>query len=192
MANIELAPEIEERRSITNWSSREIDEPTWSCLFEAARRAPSSWNNQPARYIAITEKEDKRKLMGALHRVNSWAGKAAGLVVQVASPQDDDRINGKDYYLYDCGLAMMSLIYQGQVLGITTRQMIGWDEAEVKASLEIPDRYRVVVIAALGYPSESFVSEQAASLKRRLTSQHKRFDIEHLIFWKKWGGIHNA
>lgn len=187
MNEIKLAAEIEERKSITNWSARKIEMDTWSCLFEAARRAPSSWNHQPARYITVNEKSDIRALCNTLHRTNSWAEKAAGLIVQVAAPEDDDRIDGKEYYLYDCGLAMMSLIYQAQVLGVTTRQMIGWDEAAVKSLLIIPDRYRVVVIAGLGYPSESAVSEQGAMLKRRLTAQHTRFNMKHLVFWKKWG-----
>jgi nitroreductase len=187
MLEIELAPEIADRKSVTNWENREIALETWNCLFEAARRAPSSWNNQPARYIAVTEKEDILKLCSALHRANGWAGKAAGLLVQVAAPEDDDRVDGKDYYLYDCGLAMMSLIYQAQVLGITTRQMIGWDEAEVKSILMIPGRYRVVIVAGLGYPSDSLFSKQMVELKRHLTHQHKRFDMKHLVFWQNWG-----
>lgn len=187
MVQVKLAAEIEQRKSVTNWGSKKIGEATWNCLFEAARRAPSSWNKQPARYIVVTEKTDIKRLGNALHRINNWAEKAAGLVIQVAAPEDDDQINGKHYYLYDCGLAMMSLIYQAQSLGITTRQMIGWDENEVKAILAIPERYKVVVIAALGYPSDSVVSRQLMTIKRSLSSQHKRFKIKHLVFWKKWG-----
>lgn len=186
--DMKLAVEIAERKSVTNWSAREISQETWEILFEAARRAPSSWNHQPARYIAVTESEAKQALCDAMHRCNGWAAKAAGLVVQVARPEDDDVVDGKPYYLYDCGLAMMSLIYQGQVLGLSARQMIGWDEVEVKRILGIPEDYRVVVIVGIGYPSENAVSAAAADAKRHLTAQHKRFAVQHLVTWQRWGG----
>ncbi|GIM46275.1 NADH dehydrogenase [Collibacillus ludicampi] len=188
MSIIQLLPEIEERSSITNWSSKSISEETWEILFEAARRAPSSWNRQPARYVVVSEENVKKSVCNALHRTNKWAEKAAGLIVQVADPVDDDRLDGKDYYLYDCGLSMMSLIYQAQSMGITTRQMIGFDEKDMKQILGIPDRYRIVVIAGLGYPSESPVSMKLAQIKHVMTEQHKRYRLEHLVSWQKWGG----
>jgi nitroreductase len=189
MTDKRLAPEIAERQSMTNWTHDSIPEPEWELLFEAARSAPSSWNHQPARYIAIKDVENIHKVCRHLHLTNKWAKHAAGLIVQVAHPDDDDRIAGKDYYLYDCGLAMMSLVYQAQVLGITARQMIGFDEASVKASLDIPERYQIVVITAIGYPSFSPLPRALAQIKRRVTHQHKRFALEHVLFWEHWEGI---
>jgi nitroreductase len=92
MSIIQLLPEIEERSSITNWSSKSISEETWEILFEAARRAPSSWNRQPARYVVVSEENVKKSVCNALHRTNKWAEKAAGLI-QVADPEDDDRLD---------------------------------------------------------------------------------------------------
>jgi nitroreductase len=82
----------------------------------------------------------------------------------------------------------MSLIYQAQSMGITTRQMIGFDEKDMKQILGIPNRYRIVVIAGLGYPSESPVSMKLVQIKRVMTEQHKRYRLEHLVSWQKWGG----
>ncbi|GMA51329.1 nitroreductase [Alicyclobacillus contaminans] len=186
MDQLQLAPEIAERKSVTNWTDQKISREAWELLFEAARRAPSSWNHQPARYIAVTTPENIRALSDCLHRTNRWAEHAAGLVVQVACPDDDDRIDGKDYYLYDCGLAMMSLVYQAQILGITARQMIGWDESAVKDCLGIPSEYRVVVITGLGYPSVSPLSTSLAQIKRQATCQHKRYALKHLLSWQRW------
>ena len=184
----ELRPEIAERKSTTNWSPQPISAQTWDLLFEAARRAPSSWNHQPARYVAVSEKTAITALSDVLHRCDSWAKDATGLVVQAACPEDDDRVDGKDYYLYDCGLGMMSLVYQAQAMGISSRQMIGFDEQEVKRLLGIPERYRVVIITGLGYPSTNPLTSALADVKRTLTAQHKRFATEHLVSWQKWGG----
>lgn len=185
---ITLASEIAERKSVTNWTKQKCTAEVWECLLEAARCAPSSWNHQPARYILIQKEGNIKKLANAFHRTNKWAANAAGLIVQVANPDDDDRISGKDYYLYDCGLAMMSLVYQAQVLGLSCRQMIGWDEAEVKQQLNIPPHYRVVIITALGYPDHSFISSTSQELKRTLTQQHKRYQSKHISSWEEWNG----
>lgn len=184
-----LAMEIAERRSVTNWTDQKLSFETWELLFEAARSAPSSWNHQPARYVAVTEAASIRMLCDCLHRANRWAETSAGLVVQVACPSDDDRINGQDYYLYDCGLAMMSLVYQATILGLSARQMIGWDESSIKACLGIPPHYRVVVITGVGYPSASPLSSSLAQVKRQVTGQHKRYALKYLLSWQQWGAV---
>lgn len=182
-----LTPEIVERKSITNWTKQKCTKDVWDLLMEAARRAPSSWNHQPARYILIQNEENIKKLTNVLHRTNKWAANAAGLIVQIANPEDDDHVSGKDYYLYDCGLAMMSLVYQAQLMGLSCRQMVGWDESEVKKLLNIPTGYVVVVITAIGYPSSSQISKTFQKLKRTIAQQHKRYHIKHLSYWEKWG-----
>ncbi|MED1204625.1 nitroreductase family protein [Heyndrickxia acidicola] len=183
-----LAMEITERKSVVNWTLQTVSDEAWRLLLEAARQAPSSWNHQPARYILLKEKNRMKQLCSAFHRTNKWAEKAAGFVVQAANPDDDDRVSGKDYYLYDCGLAMMSLVYQAQIMGISCRQMIGWDEKEVKNLLQVPESYRIVVITAFGYPSSSVFSTGMEAAKRRLTQQDKRYKPEHIAFWHTWGG----
>ncbi|KIL35013.1 hypothetical protein SD71_15150 [Cohnella kolymensis] len=187
MHSEELLPEIENRKSVTNWRNAPIRSEHWDLMLEAARRAPSSWNHQPARYVLVTDREHIQRLSQSLHRTNGWAVNAAALVVLAATPEDDDRVAGKDYYLYDCGLSMMSMIYQAQALGITSRQMIGWDEEQVKGCLMIPSRYRVVVITAIGYVSDSLASTKLADWKRTLTGQQKRYNAQHTVYWQRWG-----
>lgn len=182
----ELAPEILQRKSVTYWSERKCSDKEWGLLIEAARSAPSSWNHQPARYILIKDEKNIRALAQCLHRTNQWVLPAAGLIVQAANPENDDRKDGKDYYLYDCGLAMMSLVYQAQLMGLTCRQMIGWDERQVKQQLAIPEPYRVVVITAVGFPAESFTRSTVQNLKRTLTQQNRRYKATQIFFWEKW------
>ncbi|MHB1630123.1 MAG: nitroreductase family protein [Bacilli bacterium] len=183
-----LLPHIATRQSVTNWTREPISADAWDLLFEAARRAPSSWNRQPARYVAVTDRASIRKLSEVIHRCNRWAARAAGLVVQMACPADDDRVDGKEYYLYDCGLAMMSLVYQAQAMGITARQMIGWDESDIRVLLGIPERYRIVVVVGLGYPAKHGLSATIAARKRQITAQHKRFATGHIVHWQRFGG----
>lgn len=83
-----LAPEITERKSVTNWTKQKCAKDVWDLLMEAARRAPSSWNHQPARYILIQNEENIKKLSYAFHLTNKWAVDAAGLIVQTANPKE--------------------------------------------------------------------------------------------------------
>lgn len=185
-----LAKHIVDRKSSTNWSPQKCTKEEWDLLLEAASLAPSSWNNQPSRYLIVQDDSNMNRLSNALHRTNKWAIHAAGLIVQFANPKDDDRVGGKDYYLYDCGLAMMSLVYQAQQMGLTCRQMIGWDEDQVKQLLNIPSEYRIVVITAVGFPSSSFISNGTQELKRKLTQQDKRYKIQHIAAWEEWHGVY--
>lgn len=184
---VTLAPAIHYRQSTTDWSPQPLQPIVWEVLLEAARRAPSSWNHQPARYVVVDHQQTKKRLMSVVHRGNAWAGKSPGWVVQFACPADDDIIDGKPYYLYDCGLAMMSLIYQAQVLGLVARQMIGWDEQGVKEVLALPKHVRVVVITALGYPPTTSFARRMTHFRRRMTQQHKRFSVEYIAAREHWG-----
>lgn len=186
MEEIDVRREIAERKSVTNWTQQPIAPEIWETLLEAARSAPSSWNRQPARYVIVTEQETRRQVCQALHRINRFAAHAPGLMIQVACPEDDEIIDGKPYYLYDCGLAMMSIVLQAQSLGLTARQMAGFDETDVKRILNIPDRYRVVIAVGIGYPSTNRVSTAIADAKRHITSQHKRIARSELASFGRW------
>lgn len=82
----------------------------------------------------------------------------------------------------------MSLVYQAQLMGLSCRQIIGWDETEIKKLLNIPSTYLVVIITAIGYPSSSKISQVSQDLKRTITQQHKRYDKKHICSWEKWNG----
>ena len=183
----DLAPEITSRRSVTTWKPDKLDSKTWTLLLEAARRAPSSWNNQPARYVVVDAKASLQRVYQGLHRANYWAEKAPALLIQVARPADDDVVGSQPYYLFDCGLAMMSLLLQAQRLDIDSHMMIGFDEEEVRQAISLPPDYRIVVIVALGYHAESNVAVKLQETRRRITGQHKRYAIDHLVSRQKWG-----
>lgn len=184
----EVAPEMITRQSVTHWRAEKMTDATWALLIEAARRAPSSWNHQPARYIVIDDDEQRAKVCRGLHRVNRWAARAPALLVQVARPSDDDIVSGQPYYLYDCGLAMMSLVFQAQRLGIYSRMMIGFDEDDIRNVTQIPADYRIVVMAGLGYLSDSKLAEKMQHVRRRVSGQHKRYSAKDIVSRQVWGG----
>jgi len=145
------------RQSKRSFQDKPVPEETLQELFEIIRWSPSCSNNQPWRFIFVTDSKQREKLHKALPRGNQWATKAPVLAVLCAkesddATRDDDPIK---YYQFDCGLAGMSLLLGATELGLMTHAMAGYDAPLVKAALEIPDYYHVMCVVALGLEGSS-------------------------------------
>ena len=123
-------------------------------LIEAAKWAPSSFNNQPWRFIyGYRDKEGWKTLLGLLEPGNaSWA-KNAGVLIVVVSKKTFD-YNGKPSrtHHFDAGAAWASLALEGSLRGLVVHGMEGFDYDRAKAELKIPDDYDVEAMIAVGKP----------------------------------------
>lgn len=139
------------------WSPRamtgeELTDQELFPLFEAARWAPSSYNNQPWRFIYAkrnTKHFDKfLAILGEFNR--EWCKNAAVLVV-VASNKLFER-NGKPCrtHSFDSGAAWQNLALQGSSSGLVVHGMEGFDYDKAKKDLHIPDEYQVEAMIAIG------------------------------------------
>jgi nitroreductase len=155
-------------------------------MLEAARWAPSSGNTQPWRFVVVQSPEALARSQQALRPGNqTWATRAPLLLVVCANPEDDSLADGKPYYLFDCGLAAENLILQGIEEGLVVHPMLGWDEAGMRAALEIPEPVRVVVVIAIGYPGR--LEDLPEDLQRRETSDRTRKPLTELTHYDRWG-----
>ena len=153
---------IRERKSVRKYLEKPIERDKIITCIEAARLAPSAENVQPWRFIVIDEPELKknfcREVTGGIYRPTRFIEKAAAIVVILARLDLIANflgrgIQGTNYYLIDIGIAGEHLVLQAQELGIGTC-WIGWFNANrAKKFLNIPARYRVVSLIAMGYPA---------------------------------------
>jgi nitroreductase len=161
-----LSPEIQAKRRVKHaihpvihnrWSPRsmtgeEIPEEDLLSLFEAARWAPSSYNNQPWRFIyAKRNTPEWSRLFDLMIDFNQgWTKNAAVLVVAISKNTFDH--NGKPCrtHSYDTGAAWMSLALEGSSRGYVVHGMEGFDYERARQSLEIPEGYTVEAMAAIG------------------------------------------
>lgn len=149
---------IRERRSRRAYSNRPIESDKIKSLFEAARWAPSSMNEQPWAYIYATHDQTLlwNKIFDALSEGNRiWAKDAPLLIVSLARKNfvRNDRPNYNARY--DMGAANALLSLQATSYGLNVHQMGGFDDDVLRNNLNFPDEYESGVIMAVGYPGDT-------------------------------------
>jgi nitroreductase len=147
-----LADIIARRFSSRRFSPEPVAEELIETVLEAARWAPSYGNRQSWRFVVVRDPDNLAAVHEALTRGNAYAKVAPVLIAQCAAPEDAQIVAGKEYYLFDGGLALAQLLLQATALDLHVHPMGGFDEAVVKAALHIPDHVRVLCLIALGHP----------------------------------------
>jgi nitroreductase len=128
-------------------------------LFEAARWAPSSFNEQPWRFLVLERNESPgsswRALMSTLTvRNQSWAAAAPVLVLVAVKPTFDQNGAVNQVAWYDAGQAVAFLSLQATAQGISLRQMEGFDRDAARTALQVPSGFEPAVVMAVGYAGE--------------------------------------
>ena len=148
---------IGKRWSPRAFSSREVTEAQVISLLEAARWAPSSYNEQPWRFIVArkSDPETYSKLAGSLMELNRlWASSAPVLMLTLAKKTFTHNGSPNFYALHDTGIALGHLAIQATAMGLSLHIMGGFDHAAARAAFEIPEEYELGAAVALGYAGE--------------------------------------
>ncbi len=169
------------RHSKRAYLDKPVPEEVLRRLFEKVRWSPSSANAQPWRFVFVQERDARARLVRALARGNQWAS-AAPVLVAVCGRRHDDFVRDDDpieYYQFDCGLATMALLLAAVDEGLMGHPMAGYDAAEVKQALEIPDDYRVLCVVSLGYEGPSDLLDERT--RRKDLAPRTRKEVSEII-----------
>lgn len=175
------------------WSPRAFDErpveaDTLRTLFEAARWAPSSNNEQPWRFIVATKDHETEwnRLFDCLVEGNQkWAFRAPVLILSVASMHFEGNGKSNRHAFHDTGLATENLVLQAMAHGLLARQMAGFDVEKARADLYIPSGYEPVAMIAIGYPGNP--DRLPERLRERELQPRSRRPIGEWTFVGEWG-----
>jgi nitroreductase len=182
-----VLPIFHERWSARAFADREVSKEDLRRVFEAARWAASSNNEQPWRYLVGTRgTQTHRNIFESLVGFNQhWAGKAPVLILGLARARfaKDDRPNL--YAAYDLGAASAYLTLQATALGLNTHQMAGFDREKARALLEIPEGYEFGSVIALGYQDEPETLKNEELVKRETAPRHRK-PLSEFVF-AEWG-----
>jgi nitroreductase len=147
---------------LDRWSPRalsgdELTEAELMVLFEAARWAPSSYNNQPWRMLyARRGTEHWPRFFGLLVPANQeWARNAAVLVVFVSKTTFERNGKPSRTHSFDAGAAWENLALQATLKGYVAHGMEGFDYERARSELGIPADYAVEAMAAIGLPGDA-------------------------------------
>jgi len=146
---------------IRRWSPRAMSgEPLTEkeifTLFEAARWAPSTYNEQEWRFLyARRDTPQWPLLFDLLKEANqAWCKNAAVLCVVLARKRFIRNDQANPVHLYDAGSAWENLALQATALGIVSHGMAGFDFEKARSTLKVPEAYDVAAMFALGRPGE--------------------------------------
>lgn len=179
---------IAKRWSPVGFTDQLISRDDLAGLFEAARWAASSYNEQPWSFMVATRDQEAefRNLLDCLVEANQhWAKKAALLIVTVASCKFKHNGKANAAAEHDIGLAIGNLSLEATARGLCVHQMIGILPDKARQIFDIPDDYKALTAIAVGYraPTESLPDD----LRKRDESPRTRKPITEFVFTGKWG-----
>ncbi len=142
---------------IERWSSRKYDGSTLTqneinTLMEAARFAPSSYNEQPWLFYYGKTKEEKKAMFDLLSEGNRGWVQHAGFFGYIVSKRAFTKTKEHNKnYAFDAGSAWMSLALQAHLMGLNAHGMSGFDHDAVYDVLGVnKDEYEVLAAFAVG------------------------------------------
>jgi nitroreductase len=144
---------------LRRWSPRAMSglplgDAELNTLFEAARWAPSTYNEQEWRFLyARRDTQHWEMFLHLLMEANqAWCKNAAVLVVVVSHKVFERNGKPNPVHKFDSGAAFENLCLQAATMGLVAHGMAGFDRERARAELGVPDDYDVEAMIALGHP----------------------------------------
>lgn len=174
---------IASRWSPYGFSDRAVSTDELRSLFEAARWAPSSYNEQPWRWILAARDQDPdghAKLLSCLVEGNQgWAKAAPVLALGVVSTQFSRNGKPNKAAQHDLGLAAGNLTLEATARGLVVHQMIGIEPEAARTTFGIPAGFEAFTGLAIGYAGDPATLPEA--LQQRDTAPRSRKPLAELL-----------
>ena len=174
---------LRQRWSPLAFSDRPVDRRILGSLLEAARWAPSCYNEQPWSFIVATRDglAEFEQLAACLVPQNRlWAGRAPVLMLSVAALCF--RRNGQEnrHAWYDVGQAVAHLTVQAAAEGLYVHQMAGFLPDQARRAFSIPDTHAPVSMLAVGYYGDP--AGLPEELRKREQAPRQRKELRDFVF----------
>lgn len=147
----DVMPTIKERWSPRAFSKDKISREDIYQVLEAARYAPSCFNEQPWRFLIADSEESLIKMRSALYDSNQrWANNAPTLILICA--EQSFAQNGKDNYwhMFDAGTAWGFLALEAHKIGLITHAMGGFSRKKIREIFQISENLTIITVVAMG------------------------------------------
>jgi nitroreductase len=179
---------LKRRWSPRAFADRPVEIEKLRSLFEAARWAPSSFNEQPWAFVVATKNQptDYAKVLGCLVDFNqTWAKAAPVLLLTLAHLAFERNQQPNRHAYHDLGLAVANLTVQATAEGLFVHQMAGIVPPTIRATFAVPDSWDAVSALAIGYPGED--TTLSPELQQRELTERTRKPLSAFTFSGSWG-----
>lgn len=174
-------PLILERWSPRAMSGEHITDKELMTVFEAGRWAPSSYNDQPWRFIygkkGTAEWDNLFDLLVPFNQ--NWCKNGSALVLIVSRKKFAHNDEYSQTHSFDTGAAWENMALQAHAMGLVCHGMSGFDYKKARIACSVPEEYDIEAMFVLGKPGDT------RSLPDYLHDKEKpstREPLEKLIF----------
>lgn len=170
-----VADTIRTKRAVRQFRDERLPEEAVRAILNAGRRAQSSKNSQPWRFLAIQEPQTLKELS----RLGKYAGHIAGaaLAVMILTPTPEQRFS----IMFDAGQAAAYMRLAAWEMGIGSCLVSIYEPEKARELLGFPDEWHLRLGISFGYPEDV----EALSAPPQPGG---RKDFEELIHWEGWQG----
>jgi len=194
---------MDEKKAITDYPIQELLAQRWSpyafaprvvaeadlrSLFEAARWAPSSYNEQPWSFLVATREDPEEfgRILACLDEGNQvWAKAVPVLALGVVRLKFARNNQDNRAAVHDLGLAVGNLVVEATARGLSVHQMIGILPDKARKVFQIPEHSAAWTAIAIGYRDDP--SQLPEALKARELGPRQRKPLSQFVFAGKWG-----
>lgn len=179
---------IANRWSPYAFDGRSVPHDALQSLFEAARWAASSYNEQPWSYIVATKDDSDgfAKLLSCLVEGNQvWAKAVPVLAIGCAALKFKRNQNPNAIAQHDLGQASAHLALEATALGLAVHQMAGILPDRARDLFQVPDGVQPLTGLAIGYAGDARLLPE--SMRGRDAGRTPRKPLAEFVFSGKWG-----
>jgi len=179
---------LAKRWSPYGFEDRQVSDADLRSLFEAARWAASSYNEQPWNFLVATKGNPLEfgRLLSCLVDANqAWAKAAPVLVLGIVSLRFAKNNKDNRAAVHDLGLASGNLAVEATARKLSVHQMIGFLPDKAREVYQIPEHFEAWTAMAIGYKADS--ANLPDALKERDQAPRQRKPWNDFVFTGQWG-----
>ena len=157
-------------------------------LLEAARWAPSCFNDEPRRFLVFdsSNSDALARARACLDSGNAWALKAPVLMLSVSRETFEKNGKPNRWAQHDTGLATENLLLEAVELGLAAHPMAGYDADRARSEFGIPEGFTPIAMIAIGYPYRASLQDLDEKLRSKELASRGRRSIGEIAFAGAW------
>ncbi|MFP4608776.1 MAG: nitroreductase family protein [Candidatus Aenigmatarchaeota archaeon] len=169
---MELDEIIEKRRAYRSLEEVEITDEMIEELARTAQLSASCFNNQPWNFVFVHDEDMLEKMEEVMKQGNEWTRRASLIIGVFSRAEDDCQVAGRNYHLFDSGMASAFLQLKATEMGLVAHPIAGFDGDKAKELLDIPEDHTLITLIIVGKHSgeaeeNELLSEKQIEIERQ-------------------------